>query len=161
MTAAATGITYATSVNIISGNVGVTSYQTWGITNAGYIVAARNGLSYQTVTATTPSLNIWTHLAFVNRSNTVTVYLAGNNVGTIAQTGIWGTTANTTVIGGWAGTGGKFTGHISNLRVTNGQALYTANFTPSTTAISNVTTNYSTNFALLASSLSFNGTTHS
>ena len=159
MTAAATGITYATSVNIISGNVGVTSYQTWGITNAGYIVAARNGLSYQTVTATTPSLNIWTHIAFVNQSNTVTVYLAGNNVGTIAQTGIWGTTANTTVIGGWAGTGGKFTGHISNLRVTNGQALYTANFTPSTTAISNVTTNYSTNFALLASSLSFNGTT--
>lgn len=159
MTAAATGITYATSVNIISGNVGVTSYQTWGITNAGYIVAARNGLSYQTVTATTPSLNAWTHLAFVNRSNTVTVYLAGNSVGTIAQTGTWGTTANTTVIGGWTGTGGKFTGHISNLRVTNGQGLYTANFTPSTTAISNVTTNYSTNFALLASSLSFNGTT--
>ncbi|CAB4221253.1 Concanavalin A-like lectin/glucanases superfamily [uncultured Caudovirales phage] len=159
MTAAATGITYATSVNIISGNVGVTSYQTWGITNAGYIVAARNGLSYQTVTATTPSLNIWTHIAFVNQSNTVTVYLAGNNVGTIAQTGIWGTTANTTVIGGWAGTGGKFTGHISNLRVTNGQGLYTANFTPSTTAISNVTTNYSTNFVLPASSLRFNGTT--
>jgi len=141
-TAAATGTTYATSVNILGANSGVTSYQTWGITNAGYIVAARDGLSYQTITATTPSLNTWTHIAFVNRSNTVTVYLAGNRVGSITQTGTWGITATDTIIGGWGGTGGKFTGHISNLRIINGQGLYTANFTPSTSALSSTALNF-------------------
>jgi hypothetical protein len=88
-----------------------------------------------TTSATIP-LNRWTHLAFVNNSNALTIYI--NGVSSATGT-ITGTPDNSTGVSGFIVTAGKgasssaarwFNGYISNLRVLRGTALYTSNFTP-------------------------------
>jgi len=76
--------------------------------------------------------NTWVHLA-VTRANT-TNYVFIN--GTLYNTFSYGntlTSSNVTIASDVAGSN-AFTGYIDDLRITNGFARYTANFTPTTTA---------------------------
>ncbi len=83
-----------------------------------------------------PGLNNWFHLAVVRQSGTLMFFINGTKAST---------THNWSYNIGSAGTAGirigrthwseMMNGYISNLRATKGQALYTSNFTPSTTAL--------------------------
>ena len=86
--------------------------------------------------ASTPSVQInkWTHIAWTRQSGTMRLFIDGvldtvdasinNNVGTL----------NTFYIGARAGTA-PLLGYLSNVRLLSGQALYTSNFTPSTSPL--------------------------
>ena len=79
--------------------------------------------------------NQWQHCAVTRSGNTINVWLNGTKG---ADHTIVGTMQNSTVnvdIGGNVASGGYADGKISNLRLTKGQALYTSNFTPSTSAL--------------------------
>lgn len=85
------------------------------------------------------SLNTWTHFALVRSGSTLQGYING-----VAAGSPWSNLSSTvfTLNGGiigsrWGATNG-FNGHISNLRIVKGTALYTGNFTPSATALTNV-----------------------
>ena len=81
--------------------------------------------------------NQWHHVAVCRAANTIRVFIDGvmygsgsSNSDNIRQGG------DDLTIGGWAaGTGGNWNGYISNVRYVKGQGLYTANFTPSTEAL--------------------------
>jgi hypothetical protein len=98
-----------------------------------------------TFTATN-SVNTWYHFALVREgtgTNEVTCYLDGTDIGscTISKSLSDGGT-NGLIIGDEpaAGPGNNpFDGLISNLRIIKGTALYTSNFTPSTSALTNIT----------------------
>jgi len=98
-----------------------------------------------TFTATN-SVNTWYHFALVREgtgTNEVTCYLDGTDIGscTISKSLSDGGT-NGLIIGDEpaAGPGNlPFDGLISNLRIIKGTALYTSNFTPSTSALTNIT----------------------
>lgn len=88
-----------------------------------------------------PQVNQWNHIAVVRSGSTVKVYLNGVASSTTA-------TSSTSTIGynavfyvGAVGTqsAGSAIGYISNARVVNGTAIYTSNFTPSTSPLSAVT----------------------
>lgn len=90
-------------------------------------------------------LNSWNHIAFTRNGGTITLYI--NGVSVYTSTGISAGTALMTGTNNYIGTlyytaGGGFiqylSGYISNLRVVNGTALYTGNFTPSTTSLTTV-----------------------
>lgn len=75
----------------------------------------------------------WYHLAYVRVGNNMFFYVNGTSLGG-ASTAITGSlgTGGTTWIGCETGQGAFFNGYISNLRVVNGSAIYTGNFTPPT-----------------------------
>ena len=93
-------------------------------------------------TGSTITVNTWNHIAAVRSGNSITVYV--NGVGGTAQS-VTGSlyTLETEVLGisyrrNNGSTNNPLTGYISNLRILKGTALYTANFTPSTTALTTV-----------------------
>ena len=91
--------------------------------------------------AQTPELNTWTHYAFVREgtgTNQTKIYKNGILVSTGTDNMTWATNTSWTV-GGNPNSAQDFNGHISDLRVVKGTAVYTADFTPPTeplTAIS-------------------------
>ena len=113
--------------------------------------ASSNGTSWNLVTSdtsegrgtTTIPLNQWNHVAMVRASNgTFTSYLNG-----VLQCTVSGKTAamisqptNPLNVGKSAYTGsfGNFNGYIDDLRITNGYARYSSNFTPPTAAFPNI-----------------------
>ena len=78
------------------------------------------------------SANTWHHAALVRNGSTVTLYLDGNAEGTfeIATAAINDSSENALI--GDAGFGSPLNGYISDLRIVNGDAVYTSNFTPPT-----------------------------
>ena len=81
--------------------------------------------------------NKWHHLAYCRDGSSTRVYLDGVLKQTLSDTNhdTGNSSANLTI--GWQHDGGEsFTnGTISNLRIVKGQALYTSNFTPSTSEL--------------------------
>ena len=83
-----------------------------------------------------PSLNTWTHIAYVRASGTLTVYVNGTSVGSASFTnnltdpGVYISRVGQTSSGGTE----NYTGYIQDLRITKGYARYTANFTAPTAA---------------------------
>ena len=83
-------------------------------------------------------LNQWVHVAVVRSSSTLKLYVNG----TLKTSTTWSTSLNPSggqvaYIGKWIdGINFYFNGAISNLRVLNGTALYSSNFTPSTSPLS-------------------------
>lgn len=72
----------------------------------------------------------WIHVALVRNSNVLTLYV--NGVGYVvaaSDTTNYNFTTNL-VIGGYYSTSYLMTGYVSNLRIVNGVAVYTSNFTP-------------------------------
>ena len=87
-------------------------------------------------------LNQWSHVAFVRSGSTMTFYVNGvaGGTATISGTQTGTATTNPVFIGskdsGLANYG--TVGHISNFRIVNGTAVYTANFTPPTAPLTAV-----------------------
>jgi hypothetical protein len=96
--------------------------------------------AFQLSGSTAPSANAWHHVAAVSNNRTVTLYLDGVSIGSASYSGNLMTQVAPTVIGVTGTSGGAlwtFNGYIDEVRVTNGIARYTANFTPSSTAFGN------------------------
>ena len=85
------------------------------------------------------SANTWHHIAVTQAK----VYVDGIDVGASSGS-VSGSNYKVVTIGARTNNGGTsygdyFTGQISNVRIVNGTALYTSNFTPPTRALTNVT----------------------
>jgi len=85
--------------------------------------------------AATLSSTTWTHVAFTFDGTTYRVFINGT-VGTTTSTTVRNLSDSTSAIKvGNTNFGGRlFNGYIQDLRITNGYARYTANFTPPTAA---------------------------
>lgn len=96
--------------------------------------SAWNINTFSTNVGTQIPANTWTHVAIVRSGTSVNVYTNGTLnytqtfSGSLAQT-------STVRIGAEAGDNPAFNGYISNFRMVKGTAVYTANFTPSTTPL--------------------------
>ena len=86
--------------------------------------------------------NRWYHVALVRNGNNLLLFQDGELIDTTDVTGqsVYDNTTDDLYIGsGHAGTVNNTNGYISNLRVVKGTTLYTANFTPPTAPLTNVT----------------------
>jgi len=102
-------------------------YNASGMFGVGGIVQSGNGGF---------ALNTWTHVAAVRNSNTFTLYINGVSVSTATNSATVTDTSAGITIGDYGGGGGyAFEGYVSNARIVKGTAVYTANFTPSTTPL--------------------------
>jgi hypothetical protein len=109
-----------------------TTTNTWGLLTYNYqLIWHQQGAG--TPTGGVVPLNRWTHLAAVRISSVTTIYVNGVNVGSAADTTNYSTTGTTLSIGPSNGGTGGF--YLSNVRIVKGTGIYTANFTPTTTAL--------------------------
>ena len=137
-------------------NAGIVLY-----TNASTIYA-QIGTNSPLITATSPTANVWHHIAFTRAGSANKLFVDGTQVGSTATnstnlSGLFAVGIGDFIDPGYSGIYG-LNGNLSNLRVVKGTAVYTANFTPPTaplTAISGTslltcqspspTTDYSSN----------------
>jgi len=84
--------------------------------------------------------NTWNHVAFVRNSGVITGYINGVSQGTLSTVNTFsGTTSYIGLERYNGGAGGVIMyGYMSNLRIVNGTAVYTTNFTPPTTPLTAV-----------------------
>ena len=115
------------------------STQSWpslGINNANEW-KVRDGVSGAETLTTQGAYNQWHHIAVVRSGSDVKTYLNGSEVQS------WTNSSSLSnvdvVIGGWWDTNFLTTGYISDFRVVNGTAVYTAEFTPPTEPLTAVT----------------------
>ena len=132
------GYTICSNTNLLQNGL----YFLIAITNAGYLFMNRSGGSYITVNNTIPSMNTWTHLAFVNAGTVMSIYLNGVLLAnTVSLTGTGPGGGDISVIGHSGLTAqasanaGQFVGYISNLRAVAGVQVYTGNFTVPTSPL--------------------------
>ena len=109
-----------------------------------------NATAVVTATGTSVILNAWNHLAWVKSGSTWKIYVNGTSV----ATGTYSTAFSLDTIGRFAFSGGyEVNGYISDVRIVNGTAVYSADFTPPTAPLTAVTntqlltcqTNYNAN----------------
>ena len=110
-------------------------------------------------TSGTVPLNQWTHIALVRNGSVFTTYLNGVSSGTQTNGSVGALVyeSSVTLNTGANGDGSsKFKGYMSNVRIINGNAVYTGQFTPSlvplTTAANTVLLLNSTNAGIIDSS---------
>ena len=113
-----------------------------GLNNNFTIAASINAAAYNS--SQTYSLNAWNHIAMVRSGGVVKVYLNGTATSISVTSDI-----TSTNLSFWFGKtdnapgGGNylyyFNGYLSNLRLVKGTAVYTSNFTPSTTPLTAIT----------------------
>jgi hypothetical protein len=114
------------------------------LSGAGYMnfYCSSSGSGWDATTGDTaifPS-NTWVHVAGVRNGNTFTLYKNGVAVGTPATLSgsLWNNTESLLV--GWINYASAYwNGYISNARLVIGTAVYTSNFTPSTTPLTAIT----------------------
>ena len=82
-------------------------------------------------------LNTWHHIAWARASGTLRAFVDGIEVDSDSYSGNFTTTQY--YLGDTATSSGEFIGHMSNVRVIKGTALYTGNFTVPTAPLTNVT----------------------
>jgi hypothetical protein len=105
--------------------------------NAGFGIGfGRTGVAWDyRDTGVGGGLNTWNHMAVTRSGTSMRIFYNGTQVGTtqtISTAYNLGTTSTTI---GSQGAAYYFPGYISNVRVVKGTAVYTANFTPSTTPL--------------------------
>jgi len=83
-------------------------------------------------------VNRWYHVAISSNSGTATMYVDGKSVGS-GSVGTFPTASNSLYIGHNSQSGNELQGHISNLRIVKGTAIYTSDFAPPTAPLTNVT----------------------
>ena len=124
---------FSTAQVIISKDTYGSNYD-WSLNlvNSTTLRLSTNGTS-SSLTATVPTMavNTWYHVAFVQYSGIVSMYLNG----ILYKTGILGmTNASQSYVtvgcAGWNSPNSFFNGYIDELRVSNGVARWTSNFTP-------------------------------
>jgi len=95
----------------------------------GNLGVAKNGIAWVLTGSALPALDTWSHVAAVRSSGTLTIYLNGASIGSVADTFAYPSgefdISNPTY---------SFNGYIDEVRITKGVARYTANFTPATQA---------------------------
>ena len=107
----------------------------FGFEGTGQPYVYHNGYFARTSTALT--LGSWSHIAFVRSSGTLSCYINGTSQASSSYTGnVGGTMAPR--IGAYSG-GQYFKGHMSDVRVVKGTAVYTSNFTLPTAPLTAVT----------------------
>jgi hypothetical protein len=125
----------------------------WNSASYGYAFSINNsttikfeffsGGTYYNRSYTVPTLStgVWYNIAWVRSSGTTTLYLNGIATGTPTSDNYSITDSNQPLLIGINGDGNNqyFNGYISNLRFVNGTAVYTSNFTPSTSNLTAVT----------------------
>ena len=106
------------------------------------LLVSSNGGSWAivlTCNATIP-LNAWHHIACVRNGNTFTVYFNGVSIGSsTTANALYYDSTKTTFVGSYDAFTNTLNGYISNARLVNGTAVYTANFTPPTTPLTAIT----------------------
>jgi len=107
-----------------------------GINASGKIENYLNG-AYLIVSSGTVNVGSWNHIAVVRNSSTTTIYLNGVSQGSASDTNSYSGAANRPMIAGNGYTpgAGNFYGYLSNVRIVNGTAVYTSNFTPPTSPL--------------------------
>ena len=120
--------TGATQTTIVSFNNGSNSGINLWKNSSNQLVADDGVNGVTAMSAVTPTINAWNHIAFVRSGTTTSGYVNGVLAGTTTYTP--GTTSIVNVGRYNGGSFFYFPGYISNLRVVNGTAVYTANFTP-------------------------------
>tara|TARA_R100001443_G_C3351418_1_gene176952 strand:+ start:375 stop:1697 length:1323 start_codon:yes stop_codon:yes gene_type:complete len=98
-----------------------------------YYMNSNGSLSYKTVG--TPALQTWHHFAISKSGSTTRLFLNGSEGVSSFDMGAQQNGTGIFTVGGYVAGGGYFNGRVSNVRITKGQALYTSNFTPSTTPL--------------------------
>ena len=86
------------------------------------------------------SANVWAHIAVVGTSSGTTLYINGSQVDTDSYTTSYISSASRPRIGvsGYhTGTQYGFSGYMSDIKIVEGTALYTSNFTPPTAPVGN------------------------
>ena len=85
--------------------------------------------------STGASTNTWYHYALVRNGSTITLYNNGTSVASATNTVNLNSASSLTIGGTNLNSGQYFAGYIDDIRITNGLARYTANFTPPTSAL--------------------------
>ena len=86
------------------------------------------------------SPNTWNHFALVRNGSTITLYINGKVSGTLTSSYDYNNTSYVPTIGQYTHSSSEaFLGYISNFRYVKGTAVYTAPFTPPTTALTAIT----------------------
>ena len=132
----------ATNITIVSSNYSYsTSAGNWGFYfgvgsastmyfNSG---VANDNTTHSSTTTTTITARIWTHVAYVRGSGIGRFFVNGTQLGSnITDTSNYLSSTGTLYIGSMADGTYQMNGFISNLRIVDGIAVYTGNFTPST-----------------------------
>ena len=106
---------------------------------------AASGIQTNTFNGTTTiPINVWTHVAVVRVGNTLRFYINGVadsttfNMTSFPIIYFYNGAAKDLKIGVGSDTSNFFNGYISNLRILKGTGLYTANFTPSSTPLTEI-----------------------
>ena len=96
---------------------------------------AGTALNYSVTTGLTLSTGVWYHLAMVRNAGTLNYYLNGVKYGAGSTMGITNASQSYVTLGcfSWNNPSGYMNGSVSNLRMVQGTALYTSNFTPKQT----------------------------
>jgi hypothetical protein len=104
--------------------------------NGNKIVLSSNGTVLLT-SNNTLNLNAWNHIAAVRSGTTLTIYINGLSQGSVTNSQSF--VSDTPNIGSVNATTYPISGYISNFRIVNGTAIYTANVTPPTQPLTAVT----------------------
>jgi hypothetical protein len=124
--------TVATDQGFLGGGSGCYDF-VWR-TSTGFNLGRVN-VAFDNTFAFSPVVNTWYHVAYSRSGTSLRVFVNGTQVGSTATNSIsYGTNGTTAVIGGSTTGDRLMTGYIDDLRITNGFARYTANFTPPTSA---------------------------
>jgi len=118
---------------------GVNSAWLMHIYNSGKLAFGTGGGSYSDVGVTSIPLNTWTHVAVSNDATSKRFYVNGVLDATFTSENISTLGSLNLTIAQNTGGGDGLPAYISNLRIVKGTALYTSNFTPSTTPLTAVT----------------------
>ena len=93
------------------------------------------GTGQTNITGSTLTTSRWYHIAYTRQSSNGKLFLDGVQVGVTTTNSYDSSSARTLTIFATAAGANPATGYVSNFRVLKGTAIYTANFTPSTTTI--------------------------
>jgi len=114
-----------------------------------YLVVTDGSVAQSPFTGQTIPINAWTHIAVVRSGGTTTGYINGSSVG---SNGFTPQAVNSVNIAYYVSANPLYlTGYVSNVRIVNGQALYTGNFTPAAAPLT--TSSVGTSGANVASSI--------
>jgi hypothetical protein len=89
------------------------------------------------ISATAPAINQWVHVAVTRSGTSLRLFINGELLSTVTNSSNFAT--GSASIGAGSTGANPFPGYISNLRFIKGTALYTSNFTPSTTPLTAIT----------------------
>lgn len=101
-------------------------------TNAGLWISSGTGWTYSvTSTGVNVADGSWHHVAVVRNGTSIVMYVDGVSKGTTTLSAGFtlGNSTRVVTIGCQNGTGAFFSGNVEDLRVSNGVAVYTTNFT--------------------------------